>query len=411
MSEYKDFSSSHYLYGTLNALGVEYKSISPTRIRVNCPICGANSKVELHKERTTGRCWACSAKFNLQSYVASSLGISNKEAYKWLCDEFFTGHEREYETIRRESKAKAAIEPPKANLANTNKVYRFMMGNLSLTDAHIEHLKTIRGLTDEEIKKLEYFSFNSFNADFIKEITKNIPEENLKDVPGLFRRKEGLYTDGKYRIVTSDMNKSKKKRDGIFVPYKNIDGDIVGFQIRKNNEDLRVFKDGKKENKYKWYTSAEIEQTISYAVPGTGTTPGAPMHYACEFIYDFYTGKEYPYIEDGELWLTEGAMKADIAHVISKHPFVGIAGTKCIKPLIKDFPRLKELGVTKIVDCLDMDYLENQNVFKDRQRLKEEIEKAGIEYKMQTWNTECPDKSHKPLLKIDELYLWYKRGI
>ncbi|MDD5095674.1 MAG: hypothetical protein PHV74_15055 [Dehalococcoidia bacterium] len=116
---------------------------------------------------------------------------------------------------------------------------------------------------------------------------------------------------------------------GILIPIRDIIGRVVGLQVRG---------DGKKTGKYKWVSSKGFPQ---------GCSSGAPIHVASR--------------ESGssDIWVTEGALKSDIAALRLKATVLAIAGVSNYDGI---FPILKELKPRRIILALDMDRFTNPTV-------------------------------------------------
>jgi len=59
--------------------------------------------------------------------------------------------------------------------------------------------------------------------------------------------------------------------------------------------------------------------------------------------------------DENAVFVTEGALKADIASALSGRTFIAVAGTGCIDSLKEPFEIMKRNGITKVYECLDMD--------------------------------------------------------
>ena len=115
------------------------------------------------------------------------------------------------------------------------------------------------------------------------------------------------------------------------------------------------------------------------------------IHYACDFEINT-NGAWQPKVFEGKsgekyMCITEGAMKGDIAHMISGKPFICIPGVSIHKDLEKDLPKLKKIGVTTFIICFDADQLMNINVLKQNKKLSEMLMAHGFKVKNGTlWN-------------------------
>ena len=91
------------------------------------------------------------------------------------------------------------------------------------------------------------------------------------------------------------------------------------------------------------------------------------------------------------VYLTEGVMKADIAHHLSAElgcprPFVGLTGVGNINQFLRALEELDRMGVRKIMVAFDMDAMVNDNVRKAKDRVMETGCDAGFDMTPITWD-------------------------
>ncbi len=159
------------------------------------------------------------------------------------------------------------------------------------------------------------------------------------------------------------------------IPDRNSKGEIEAIQIRLD----KVYK-----SKFNNLTSAERYY---------GTTSAC-----CPHFVGLTEGVETVY-------LTEGVMKADIAHCLSVelgHPcaFVGLTGVGNYNQYVRALEELRECGVTRIKVAFDMDAFTNENVMAARERVLKTGTEAGFDMAPLRWN---------PCYKgIDDLLLSFK---
>jgi hypothetical protein len=108
---------------------------------------------------------------------------------------------------------------------------------------------------------------------------------------------------------------------GMLIPVRNLSGDVIALLLRQDHGDA----------KYLWVSSAG----------GSGPSPGSPCHVP--------RGIAAP---TRELRVTEGALKADVAYVLSGLPTVGVPGVGNWKNVPS---LLKSAGVEKVYISFDMD--------------------------------------------------------
>lgn len=374
-------------------LGIQYGS--QKNARVVCPKC-RKKDFYMNMEKNMGHCYRASCDFrgNQISYYAETKGISTKEANKEIMSLLGIGSKANSgnNTSFVSKKLEFAPELDLAPIDDRNNVYTALTANLGLSEAHRRDLRR-RGLTDTEIDRLNYFTY-PYKSDLVSTARKLVSQGfSLKGIPGFY-------------LNENNDRALRPLKHGFAFPYRDYTGRIQGYQLRKDDKLLKVFIDEetgekRKEKKCNWISSNGFKE-------GTGCT--SFVHFACDFIQDFMTDVIRPWIgKDGVLYITEGAVKADIIHIITGWPVIAVPGVNGLSELEKLLPYLKQIGVKKIVNLFDMDYLTNENVQKAQKSLEQMVRGAGMDYERETWETEVPN--HKPLKGYDDYLVYHKRGI
>ena len=136
----------------------------------------------------------------------------------------------------------------------------------------------------------------------------------LEGVPGFYRDPEERWT----------LN-FKTKNSGFLVPVESMDGKIQACQIRLDHP--------RDNNKYLWFSSAGYPH---------GVSSGSPVH----VIGD---------LDAENVYLTEGGLKGSIAHYLSGHTFICLAGVnmyRSLRPVLEEFQRRK---MKFLFEAFDMD--------------------------------------------------------
>jgi hypothetical protein len=198
---------------------------------------------------------------------------------------------------------------------------------LDLSAKHRENLLN-RGLDGATIAKNLYRTTpESTTANWIvKELADRFP---LLGVPG-------FYTE------SNAWQMSLHK--GFFIPVRSVDGLIQGLQVRLDDSNRR---------KYRWFSSNTMEN---------GTSAHSWIHVA-------NGGSD-------SVFITEGALKADVATHLTGDCFIGLSGANCINGLV---PLLQSMGITKVYEALDMDKRTNKNVATAADKLLRRLAEAGID--------------------------------
>lgn len=249
-----------------------------------------------------------------------------------------------------------------------DKAYRRFLSLCVLTKYHRRELRN-RGLSDKDIDRIGYRSVPQAGLRQIADALTGAGV-NLDKVPGFYFDKKA----GTYNIFPH--------KSGIFIPYFNVDGKIQGLQIRydaKITDDMpaETVKELKKK-RYRWFSSAYAEYKF-----GSGT---ASKNYA-------YFGSLNLYKDDNPdrvVYVTEGALKAQVAEVLCKKVygkqriFVAVPGVSCYTTFRALCRKLKENGIVRMVDVFDSDRFKNDSVMNAVRTMKEIAKSYGIEFV--SWN-------------------------
>lgn len=250
------------------------------------------------------------------------------------------------------------VEIPQAERASDQQVhqaYSLLLGMLSLTPAHRAHLKSEkRGLTDSQI---DAFGFRSTPPGFLcRSLAERLLRQGctLEGVPGFYLHEKGYWTV-----------RFSSRASGILIPAIGMDGLIKGMQILLDTP----FRDkddppGKAGTKYIWLSSASKDR---------GVTSGSPVHFAGD-----------PFSRT--VYVTEGLLKADIAHCLTGRTFVAVAGANNVKPLEPLFALLAQNGTELVVEAYDMDKCSNAMTAKGSSQVCQMAVRYGMECRRLTWN-------------------------
>lgn len=283
-------------------------------IDINCPFCGGKKKMNLNLKKDVFGCNRCGIKGGMLALYGETFGVDSQTAYAEILAKLGKEPVREPgshctapEDIRTERDQVQGVSDQVKD-----KAYASLLSMLPLSDTHKGKLLE-RGLTEAQIEQNGYRSTPVFG---FRRITERVLESGcrVEGVPGFHTDPEGRWT-----IHFS------QKSSGILIPIRNIDGRITGMQIRLD----RPY-DGRK---YVWLSSVNFPN---------GASSGSPVHLA---------GKA----GDRAVYVTEGALKGDIAHAISGKTFVCVPGVNQYVNLEPFLRKMKELGSRQVYDAYDMD--------------------------------------------------------
>ena len=323
-------------------------------IDVDCPFCNAKGKMNINFEKCVFNCNRCKTHGGMVDLYARYFGISNSQA-----------NEEIYAVVCRHSTPRVPltpmpaitetpVAPQRASETVIDQTLRTLLEMLTLAQPHKEQLLR-RGLTEEQITRYMYRSTPAFGY---RRIVSNMLEMGctLEGVPGFYKTKDGAWT----------LN-CNPKYTGFFVPVVSVNGLVQGCQIRLD----KPFSDAK----YIWFSSTG---------KNCGTPSGSPVHCVGD-----------PCAAD--VYVTEGALKATIAHCLSGKTFVAVAGAGQFNALGQTFDTLLALGTKRISEAYDMDKFKNENVQKGAVQMMDLARRKGFIVRSLHWD---------PTFKgVDDYYL------
>lgn len=327
-------------------------------VYVDCPVCGdRRGKMNLNLSKNVWRCNYCGEGGGMLALYAKVYGISNQAAYQEICEALQTG------TAAPEYTAAYAAAPeqevPQAERASEQEIHRTfsaMLSALTLTPAHREHLRAKRGLTDEQINS---FGFKSTPPPQIcRTLARRLAElgYTVQGVPG-------FYIDGYGKLTV----RFHQRTSGILIPIRSVEGLLCGLQTRLDtpirDKDTPPEKVGIK------------YLTLSSAGKNMGVTSQSPVH----FVGDPCSRVVY---------VTEGALKADIAHALTGRTFAATIGANNTAGLDKLFAFLSRNGTGEIIEAEDMDKYHNAAVSRGAAKVHQLAAKYGMACRQLIWDSQ-----------------------
>lgn len=192
--------------------------------------------------------------------LALRYNIIKEEDY----EEFFKRRRFRKDYLEKIEQKHNKVDPSKIlnNIAEPDKLdklFRVFLNHVKLSEEHLNHLLNERKIPMKVIEEIGFFTFPSraimrrFNQDVISEFGS---DDILKEIPGFFKRKE-------------DKSFTFMRYKGIGIPIKNAFEEIIGIQIRRDN-------DQGEGSRYVWFSS-------SFAIDDPkgktefGTSSGSPI--------------------------------------------------------------------------------------------------------------------------------------
>lgn len=330
---------------------------SPDYAYAECPLCGdRRGKLCLNLKKNVWYSNCCGEHGGMLALYAQVQRTSTSEAFREICEELQTGDfapDYKIGTTRDAPKALAATVG-RASPQEIHRTYSALLSMLSLSPGHLNHLQTVRGLSLEQI---QHFGFKSTPPPFLcRTIARKLVEQGykLEGVPGFYINDSGKWT---IRFF--------KRTSGILIPYVSAGGLIQGLQTRLDvpirDQNAPPDKAG---TKYLWLASADKNKGIS---------SGSPVH----FIGDPCSRVVY---------VTEGALKADIVHALTGRTVAATGGAGCTSQLDELFSFLRQNGTEEIIEAQDMDKFSNQGVSRGASKVYLLARKNGLDCRRLTWN-------------------------
>jgi hypothetical protein len=296
-----------------------------SRIDVDCPLCGdKRGKTTVYLGTDTFRCHHCGEGGGMLALYAKAYNISNSDAYREICGALNNGMKKRGCPGAKKKEVIHDICPQGTESAGPeerHQTYSLLFSSLNLSKTHRGKL-TDRGLTAGQIEKHGFRSIPSFG---VKNLVKMLIKQGctVRGVPGFY-----IDETGEWNV------KFSAKNSGIIIPVTTVEGYVSGAQIRLDNP----FKGCK----YMWLTSAGEKM---------GSSSGSPVGFAGD-----------PAAET--VYITEGYLKAIIAHSLTGKSFAGVAGANQYRSLAPLFGVLKRNGTKGIAEVYDMDKYANEQVEK-----------------------------------------------
>lgn len=298
-----------------NLLSLKIRRRNARGADADCPFCSREGKMNLNTDKNVFRCNYCGEAGGMIALYAKAMNTDNSSAYREICESLripLSAPEP-----RRQDAARAE-ETQRASPDVCDQVYRLLFSMLTLSGTHRDALMK-RGLSKADIEKYGFRSTPAFGNFRLTEKLEKLGC-HLDGVPG-FYRKDGAW-----------LPRFSSNSPGIIIPVLSMDGKVRGAQIRLDQP--------RGDAKYIWFSSSGMEG---------GTGSGSPVHFAGD-------------PEAKTVYITEGPLKATVAHALSGKTFAAVAGVNQTGGLPEIFERLRQNGTETVVEAYDMDKETNHNV-------------------------------------------------
>ena len=315
------------------------RTLKHREVEATCPFCHDHGPGKYHLSLNTStdlyRCNLCGAHGNSVTLYARLMGVTNREAYQALT------REGKVYPMPRQAKARTETERQPMALEQRHAAYTAMLEHMTLLPKHQDNLLE-RGLSEERIVQNQYRSMPETEAGrrLLAALLRSSGHE-LLGLPG-------------FRTCYGDWTICGPK--GFLIPVRNKDGLIQGMKIRLDDAD-------KPSRKYRWLSSRDL--------------PNGTRSYSWVHVTGDTTQKR--------AFLTEGPLKGDVASYLAHDAlFVCVGGVNAIRGLKNT---LKDLGVTQVVEAMDMDQMTNPDVRNAVLAMRREVQAIkGLKYTKYTWD-------------------------
>jgi hypothetical protein len=231
--------------------------------------------------------------------------------------------------------------PERADPDTLHSVYSDLLARLTLTPSHRENLRG-RGLSDEEIDRRGYRTLPAQGRSHIAADLRERFGDGVLCVPGIVTRER----EGRRYVTIAGAA-------GLLVPIRDVPQRIIALMVRRD--------DGGDRPRYTYLSSRK----------DGGPGPGSPCHLPLGVTGPCPTVR-----------ITEGALKADIAHSLTGLPTVGLPGAGNWRPVL---PVLRDLIVQTVRLALDADAVDKAPVARALGALAEGLAVEGYGIELESW--------------------------
>lgn len=355
---------------------------------VRCPFCGDTGyHLNVNTQKNVYNCFKCSGGGALDLYSRARFGRRYKsgdhEVLAALFEELNISQEEnhrasDYKRSREDYYEESAIYP--AEDSKLNEAYSGLLAfkPFALTNSHFGNLLS-RGLSEESIQRNGYrtipedLSFIEKCPDFLEmavPLQKSLYAKGFKKsiyqiatglivADGLIKRGISLAgVPGFYKLGGKWIFNLSS---GMLIPTRNMKGEIVGLQVRRDSSDLR----------YLTISSKGLPEGVTDHIFRTHFPLANPDLRKCFSIM-----------------LTEGPLKADVACELSGGgtPYMALQGVNNRADLPMVFAAMKKQGIKRVVNTFDMDKIINPHVAAASRSLEKLISSHGLKSEIELWD-------------------------
>lgn len=288
---------------------------------------------------------------------------------------------------------KASAYTPTASLERRNEFYQLLLELGYPSNGLLKDLKK-RGLGEKycswyansmDFVERGLVKRTSLNPQLLQKYNVGLIENNeIRGIPGLYGKAK---KDANGKEVLDELCINFPKRSGYLIPVISHVGQIPKISCMQ----IRFYECAEGEPRYAFFTSGSDK-----LLNGVNVGECNKVHYTRNFWNEDMWSNPQMKIPKA-VNLTEGALKADVASVLSGKCFISVPGVNSLKDLPGELKFLKQGGCERINICFDMDYLDKPQVKNALDKVKKIIVEAGLKPVQIKW-----DKNFKG---IDDYYL------
>lgn len=242
--------------------------------------------------------------------------------------------------VRDDAPAPSAL---RASADVRHAAYRAVLDALTLSPAHRDNLRA-RGLDEASIARGAYRTLElRGRAALARVIVDAVGEQLAAGVPGIARAE----AEGRSWLTL-------KGASGLLVPVRDLEGRIVALKVRRD--------DAGGGPKY---------LSLSSASHGGASAENA-VHVPTFAARD----------PGGELLVTEGELKADVATLLARRPVLSVPGVGAWRLAL---PVVAALRPGRVLVAFDSDAIDNPDVATAAERLLRALRNAGVRAALHTW--------------------------
>ena len=327
-----------------------------TDTTIMCPMCSPlhtsrRLTLNLNFEKNAFRCPRCGFAGGVYKLIA---------AYTEWPEDTVEAHVKKGDlgpvTEEVESEVKSSIDGVNAiaPVKQRNDVYNAFLSQLTLNDQHRDNLRK-RGLSDDDIARIGFKSCPKFMDP--EAIPKRLISAgyDLRGVPGFY-----VNSAGKWAIA-------RAPDSGFFIPIRNGNDMIEGFQIRFDHPNDKI-------PKYGYFTSVKM-------------MGGTRAETWCCWAGENLTQRKDPK-KPFDIILIEGPLKAYIVNALTGANVIAVPGVSTLLRIPAVLQSMAKMGLRCTYIAYDMDQFTNADVAKQLTNLKELLKSLKLNYKSMIWNVQ-----------------------